>query len=189
MTTTNISDRTSFTDSVRELLAEEALRDRLYNRISALGGTAAETLASLRTVHQEEAAAIAILKTDVAALQAIIAEHTRIQSRAYDTATDILHEQRETHGAMSDAGMYKVDIGDNTTVSLKVTPTTELLCTPDAGQKLPDECVKIVREPKKAVIKALMQTQPDREFYGCKLVVKTWRSDPPAADSVDWGVR
>jgi len=173
------------THKIASSLAIEGLTQADYRKhISIADGSLVETLRALRTVQQDAEADAAAVEVEILKLQGKKAVAKRRALRAAQAALDVMREEREGHGAMSDSGLYKVDLGDGTSASLTVYPTTELLCTPDAGDRLPDEFVIVKREPRKAVIKGLIAT--GQAFPGCTLIVKTWRSNPPAEEHVHW---
>jgi hypothetical protein len=177
-------------DMIKGVLNSDVQRGIVYNRIAALDGSAAETLRAVRAVRTDAMAESAKLKAQIAHLQAEKTKHDRVVVRADEAAMDVLREQRETYGPMSEVGMYKLDLGDGTFVSLIVSPTTAVVCTPDAGEKLYEaglvDLVKIEYTPKKDVIKAFMKIDREREFPGCVLVDKTYNSDPQADENVQW---
>ena len=173
------------TKKIPELLREEMPTPQ---RVAAIRGTAPtlnEVLRALRAEDEQCAADAAAVQAEMSKLSARLGAIRRVSLTVEQVALDLLRSEREAKGAMSDAGMYRQDLGDGTTCSLIVSPTTELLCTPDAGDRLPDEFVAIKREPKKAVIKGLILA--GQEFPGCTLLVKTWKSNPKAEENVRWG--
>ncbi len=172
------------TANIPQLLREEMPSQQRVAAIRGSAPTLNEVLRALRAEDEQCAADVAEVQAAMSKLSARLGALRKVQLTVEQVALSLLRTEREAKGAMSDAGMYRQDLGDGTSCSLIVSPTTELLCTPDAGERLSDDFVVIKREPKKAVIKGLIQA--GQKFPGCTLLVKTWRSDPPAEEHVSW---
>lgn len=168
-----------------EAIVRDASHDvSIAPRVAGLGAPVPETLRALREARSQVARQAAAAKELALAAKAALDAENRALHRIEMAALAILRAERERCGAMSDAGMYKVVVGDGDEVALISHPSQALLCTPDAVDRLPDEYVKVTREIRKDLVTA--ELKRGGELPGCQLVPKTWTTDPPAAETVRW---
>lgn len=145
---------------------EAVHEERERERLEAFLAGRSDKLMALRYVRAAQVKRHELLAAEIVRLQKILARTGRATSRVEEMARLLLKAEREARGDPEQS--YAAKLPDGSSLVLRVARTKSVHVEPTAIERLPDELVKVERNPKKIEIRKLLDAGKD--VPGCSIV-------------------